>query len=1546
LAPSRHLRQRRELKSIRGALALWVKGIKDRFSREQPDVTPRVTLAAFGKHPGWDDHIDDIGLETDRLVAIKRQLYIQGVGGNVEKGAWDNLDQDQRLDGFGHQFLWYSPGCMVAGRFWSSRDGKGRSRYPMIVCAQCDHLSLPWVEQHVLPRLESLEAQCKAVATAGEVVHAVGEVQADLSNMAAREAPVPAAAEPSAQAPAPGPVAQPRALAALHERLEADGHSQESLWRILYQIEPWTTARTPAGSDSGISARALHLRVPDCGMPLAEAAGLWLGFLLSESPMGLTALLIKPDNRSWLDVVIGEPTTAELYCIRAGLEAIPLTSAIPYNLDEQFIERAEKRLADSAQGLPTPAQTAAAQATTPALAGAASGAERLARTLRSRKTWIVIAAAVGVLVILLLAVRLVSCALSTDAGARTAPQTNVLAGPEFEAEDWESLCDHYDDWLGLFLGSLGQKSVTGESREKFYSADKALDDGLGKLVPPCKRIDPHRMAIELGCSRKSVRDDAPEDARTAKGIAATKAALEAIDKFVVELHGWSSLQEITDAADRYTQDPRQWYRPAAYLRSVVKTAKAAPYGDVAMAKAIDQVLAAKTLVAEIQALNADIEGKRQIIEKTQDSVLSRFGQFVTEQTKSESQSGQGSYDDLSQLRNKLKDIKETTASDLATFVLGDWDSEVNKNEAAAAEPCLAEGEVPGPENFNQWRLVWVKQFYRLRPDPRDELVWKDKLEDLSADLALLAQHEKATQEVCEDLTARLQKVRQDVDRMLAIVPIAKNKTEIDEAKAAAKDSIRAFARDTLNERRLLTGEPKEWLAATLSQQSISSSKAIDAQWVRYRDELLQGVTAEELLATRTEFNRWCNTLRPAVSDLETRLAKLDEELLADVPAQPRTGARGRIIHDHREDTLAEALAQLPFVNNVPTPDANFAEQWQTLRDAYKAWSAESAKLLNEFDDIRTTLDTSFVGDIKSIRDRHDKWAERDVYRKFKEVLTPVVQRIDRLTEIDSLNDRRKLLETITGAAGDRPEQVIAAWLQLGELDPPWPAGVDQLQEESVGRAKVKARADAINDGGARESLERMLAEQGRHRWSVCVKALDSAGDLGVAFGMMEQFGVDVQKLDPAVRFNLLLHQQLRTADADQEDEKLIGQINAFIAEADKLGDVAGTKDAAALLGDLRDLVSKGSTGRAVDPSKVGPGVAGWRGAVDKNSDSITYSWPPGPSVKHTLTFVRVEPEDRDKLPVYLCTTEVSVALVRDIVAASGKAGVFNAFLRGYDPSREADPRTGPRTWEWKEYSKPGQTIRPSGTWLFTVIGDDRELHDASLDPGKPAGEHPMQYVSPHAAVFFTWLVGCRLPTADEWEAARAIRLADADPSQWNQWNLRDKTWRKQWEHMNDRVTKGKGRDWPDADIFWPDSADEASRKDADEAEVLSTDDGQLWFALVDADRGHVFHHLLGNVAELVCNLSHPVTPQDADAQTLARFFDESKPTFHVIGGSAMSPPQGDLAEALPLNVDAAKDGYSDVGFRLAFTTPQESLASKLRRILAKTPPIPMPSTRH
>ena len=69
----------------------------------------KAYAVAFGKHPGWDDHIDEIGLDTDLLVRLKRVLYTEGLAGNIDSGAWDKLEEVKRLPVYDHAFYWRTP---------------------------------------------------------------------------------------------------------------------------------------------------------------------------------------------------------------------------------------------------------------------------------------------------------------------------------------------------------------------------------------------------------------------------------------------------------------------------------------------------------------------------------------------------------------------------------------------------------------------------------------------------------------------------------------------------------------------------------------------------------------------------------------------------------------------------------------------------------------------------------------------------------------------------------------------------------------------------------------------------------------------------------------------------------------------------------------------------------------------------------------------------------------------------------------------------------------------------------------------------------------------------------------------------------------------------------------------------------------------------------------------------------------------------------------------------------------------------------------------
>jgi hypothetical protein len=310
------------------------KFIKRLNPKGQGQASERIFVAAFGKHPGWDDHIDDIGFETDVFVTLKRTLYIQGIGGNIESGSWDKLKEDQPIEEFKHVFFWYIDGNLIVGRMWSSQDGKGRKSYPFVVCVQCWKLPLQWIFENVLPQLEKIEEICTATASADDVRRTIQNAKQELRQLVQQHEVSPTSA-----------VAYPDALAKLAEHPEM-GPNHEGLFRVLYHIDR-EIGRHRANSASSMAMRSTALRVPASLSNMLESILLWSSFLLSQFGMNTPVLILVPLRYDWLDIIIGEPTELQLYCLRASLKVIPLTNSIPYNIGSEFINQANKLIEDS-----------------------------------------------------------------------------------------------------------------------------------------------------------------------------------------------------------------------------------------------------------------------------------------------------------------------------------------------------------------------------------------------------------------------------------------------------------------------------------------------------------------------------------------------------------------------------------------------------------------------------------------------------------------------------------------------------------------------------------------------------------------------------------------------------------------------------------------------------------------------------------------------------------------------------------------------------------------------------------------------------------------------------------------------------------------------------------------------------------------------------------------------------------------------------------------------------------------------------------------------
>ena len=319
------------------------------FGRRRPSQdggAPAVALGLFGKHPAWNDFCDDIGLETDRLIELKR-LVFQGIDTNTAQ--WDHLHGQQRLDGFRHVLVWSPGDGVVAARLWASSDGKGRTRYPMAACAECRGIPLPAVLAHVLPALEQVQRECVAAKTQEAVRAAADTHRAALRHWAQ-----------AGGATAAGDGQLPADAAARLASCPDLGQRAKGLVSLLYRLDQeapnslsWGNDSWGGGSDTRtLVVRPAYVRAPACADSPAAAALAWAGFLQAAVGRRAPYLIALPLGERWADLIIGEPTGASLYCLRANEKGVPLTSDIPYTIDPAFAEKAERFLASLAGASP------------------------------------------------------------------------------------------------------------------------------------------------------------------------------------------------------------------------------------------------------------------------------------------------------------------------------------------------------------------------------------------------------------------------------------------------------------------------------------------------------------------------------------------------------------------------------------------------------------------------------------------------------------------------------------------------------------------------------------------------------------------------------------------------------------------------------------------------------------------------------------------------------------------------------------------------------------------------------------------------------------------------------------------------------------------------------------------------------------------------------------------------------------------------------------------------------------------------------------------
>jgi hypothetical protein len=325
-------------------ISQWLGGLSGASSGA---AEPLAQICLFGKHPGWDDHMEDLGLVTERLVETRRSLYAEGIAGNIDSGAWEKLAADAKLSRFDHALVWRftraGPDEFVFARLWASRDARGRDKYPMVACFHSRGLRLDKMAPRSSAIIERLASACRG----SDDAHAV---RAEFM----RESEAVKAQVPSFVGPGNGFDAGCLRAVARESALFAG--DAEGLLRCCYAL--WREGEAAAKAARAGAARGTHVRLPiidASAAAIGRGSSAWdwscvAADILSDRGIESRGVLaIESLEHGHVDLIFpgadGRVAPADFFCLKAGRSAIPAANEVPYTIDDEFASRVRARVA-------------------------------------------------------------------------------------------------------------------------------------------------------------------------------------------------------------------------------------------------------------------------------------------------------------------------------------------------------------------------------------------------------------------------------------------------------------------------------------------------------------------------------------------------------------------------------------------------------------------------------------------------------------------------------------------------------------------------------------------------------------------------------------------------------------------------------------------------------------------------------------------------------------------------------------------------------------------------------------------------------------------------------------------------------------------------------------------------------------------------------------------------------------------------------------------------------------------------------------------------
>lgn len=958
---------------------------------------------------------------------------------------------------------------------------------------------------------------------------------------------------------------------------------------------------------------------------------------------------------------------------------------------------------------------------------------------------------------------------------------------------------------------------------------------------------------------------------------ALRAANASVGEIEREMSGrWRVVIRAQELRDKFRE--RNWSQPDWYLGKLIEATHPAPGADVA--GGIDRLLRAAPLIESGLAM-ADSDWTQfsmrlRQIEAANDPVLSALARALRKSAASDVRLTANGFTGLDALN---ADIEQ--ADRLAEALRTTWPTNVDREQFDRDVAAAINLKDVKPGDVDKWlALVSANAYRRAEATATAEELRKHLIE--TTDLVTHAH-------LASDETSSFESARQEAAFAISSFeqyPFTQRNLN-DGVFARKRDEVRNRI-DAL--RRFYHPEtPQDWLK-TLPPVATGSQR-INKFWQAW-----QKLLADSLPEMSKNPDVFLANQR-ATEQLRAVLVSLDEGF-PPAPGLP-TPAFAAAARQRREQMIGKLL---PLIEpHAPRLDPDLVK---TAQREYGQWTADLIALSRDFPITRELLSLDDHPDAHWKQDKPDFWNDPLIQSLVKDDLA----RLARLAALKSAS-RNTLIKD---AASDSTEIALAAWRLLDHVNPPWPSQGTELAIELGLREQLARAMKYLKDPRDAEAPAAELAKQAPVRWLRYAKNASSESMLQLAWKLRKAFGMDasaIAALSPSLRFDLYLAELHRAMGAGN-DADIRSAVGGLAKAATELRDKPGMQDLSARLARLN----------APEPFEA-----------QKPGDSFKLTLP---GLREPMEFRRVEKDGVH--PFYLCTTEVSFGQFVGVIEGTHSWAQAKLLPWPVAPG-QTDARLGPRVWQWSD--QPGSIMETPQYWYTPEDENDypapfragrfnrNVLNDAV--GGNPSPDHPMQYISAQAALFYAELCDCRLPTSVEWQTARLAYEKDVPLGKWN---LRDQTWDQQRRY----VASGRGGTrWPDAGIFPTTGLSASARGSA--ATARPENDGTLFFRPVATADGKVFAHLVGNVAQFVCETPDvfDAWPDKRTAEGVRRFCERMPHSIFVIGGSALSPPQAPIDKPLPVLRDT--DAYADVGMRLAFTAPSRTLAEKLKWLLGNPP---------